>query len=133
MPHDQPPTLVVRTVLRRDSLPLSDAFSGDLTGAWTRGDDGVVGIGAALILPLRDGLAEAADIWRRVVAMAQVDDEVGVEGSGLVGFVSAAFDGPGGRVVVPARILGQRNGVAFETTIDNGIIRDVPAPSAPGE
>jgi menaquinone-specific isochorismate synthase len=133
MAHDQPPTLVVRTVLRRDSLPLSDAFCGDVTGAWTRGDDGLVGIGAALILPLRDGLAEAADIWRRIVATAQVEDEVGVDGSGLVGFVSAAFDGPGGRVVVPARILGQRNGVAFETTIGDGIIRDVSAPSAPGE
>ena len=133
MSDDQPPTLVVHTVLRRDSLSLSEALSGDVTGAWTRGDDALVGIGASLILPLRDGLAEAADIWRRIVSTASVDDEVGVEGSGLVGFVSAAFDGAGGRVVVPARVLGRRGGVAFETTIDSGIIRDVAPPSAPGE
>jgi menaquinone-specific isochorismate synthase len=133
MSADPPPTLVVRTVHGHDSLPLSDAFSGDVTGAWTHGDDGLVGLGASLILPLRDGLAEAADIWRRIVASAAVEDEVRVEGSGLVGFVSAAFDGAGGRLVVPARILGRRDGVAFETTIGDGVVRDVAGLSAPGE
>ncbi len=132
MSADPPPTLVVRTVHRHDSLPLSDALSGDVTGAWTHGADGLVGLGAALILPLRDGLDEAADLWRRIVRSAAVDDEVRVEGSGLVGFVSAAFDGEGGRLVVPARILGQRDGVTFETTVESGIVRDVAAPTAPG-
>jgi menaquinone-specific isochorismate synthase len=133
MSADPPPTLVVRTVLRDTFLPLSDALSGDVTGAWTRGEDGLVGLGAALILPLRDGLDEASDIWRRIVATAAVDDEVRVEGSGLVGFVSTAFDGAGGRLVVPARILGRRNGMAFETTIKGGIVRDVVEPTGPGE
>ena len=132
MSADPPPTLVVRTVHRHDSLPLSDALSGDVTGAWTHGADGLVGVGAALLLPLRNGLDEAADIWRRIVGSAAVDDQVRVEGSGLVGFVSAAFDGEGGRLVVPARILGQRDGVAFETTIESGIVRDVAAPTGPG-
>lgn len=132
MSADPPPTLVVRTVHRHDSLPLSDALSGDVTGAWTYGGDGLVGVGAALLLPLRNGLEEAADIWRRIVGSAAVDDQVRVEGSGLVGFVSAAFDGEGGRLVVPARILGQRDGVAFETTIESGIVRDVAAPTGPG-
>jgi menaquinone-specific isochorismate synthase len=132
MSADPPPTLVVRTVDRHDSLPLSDALSGDVTGAWTHGADGLVGVGAALILPLRDGLDEAADIWRRIVRSSAVDDEVRVEGSGLVGFVSAAFDGEGGRLVVPARILGQRDGVTFETTIESGIVREVAAPTGPG-
>jgi len=132
MSADPPPTLVVRTVHRHDSLPLSDALSGDVTGAWTHGADGLVGLGSALILPLRDGLDEAADIWRRIVRSAAVDDEVRVEGSGLVGFVSAAFDGEGGRLVVPARILGQRDGVAFETTIESGIVREAAAPTGPG-
>ncbi|HEX7397090.1 MAG TPA: isochorismate synthase [Propionibacteriaceae bacterium] len=132
MSADPPPTLVVRTVHRHDSLPLSDALSGDVTGAWTHGADGLVGLGAALILPLRDGLDEAADIWRRIVGSAAVDDQVCVEGSGLVGFVSAAFDGEGGRLVVPARILGHRDGVAFETTIESGIVREAAAPTGPG-
>ncbi len=132
MSVDAPPTLVVRTVQGRDLLPLTDALSADVTGAWTHGDDGLVGLGAALILPLRDGLEEAADIWRRIVATAAVDDEVRVEGSGLVGFVSTAFNGEGGRLVVPARILGRRDGVAFETTIGNGIVRDAAAPTGPG-
>ena len=133
MSADPPPTLVVRTVHRHDSLPLSDALAGDVTGAWTHGADGLVGLGVALILPLRDGLDEAADIWRRVVATAAVDDEVQVEGSGLVGFVSAPFDGAGGRLVVPSRILGRRGGVSFETTIGDGVVRDVGLPAAPGE
>jgi len=132
MSADPPPTLVVRTVHRHDSLPLSDALSGDVTGAWTYGGDGLVGVGAALLLPLRNGLEEAAEIWRRIVGSAAVDDQVRVEGSGLVGFVSAAFDGEGGRLVVPARILGQRDGAAFETTIESGIVRDVAAPTGPG-
>ena len=132
MSADPPPTLVVRTVHRHDSLPLSDALSGDVTGAWTHGANGLVGLGAALLLPLRNGLDEAADIWRRIVRSAAVDDEVRVEGSGLVGFVSAAFDGEGGRLVVPARILGQRDGVAFETTIESGIVREAAAPTGPG-
>jgi menaquinone-specific isochorismate synthase len=132
MSADPPPTLVVRTVHRHDSRPLSDVLSGDVTGAWTHGADGLVGLGAALLLPLRDGLDEAADIWRRIVRSAAVDDEVRVEGSGLVGFVSAAFDGEGGRLVVPARILGQRDGVAFETTIESGIVREAAAPTGPG-
>jgi menaquinone-specific isochorismate synthase len=132
MSADQPPTLVVRTVLSQDSLPLSAALSGDVTGAWTHGDDGLVGLGAALILPLRDGLDEASDIWRRIVATAAVDDKVHVGGSGLVGFVSTAFNGAGGRLVVPARILGRRDGVAFETTIASGVVRDVGCPTGPG-
>jgi menaquinone-specific isochorismate synthase len=111
---------------------LSDALSGDVTGAWTHGDDGLVGLGMALVLPLRDGLDEASDIWRRIVATAAVHDDVHVEGSGLVGFVSTAFDGAGGRLVVPARILGRRDGVAFETTIEGGNVRDVAEPTGPG-
>jgi len=111
---------------------LSDTLSGDVTGAWTHGADGLVGVGRALLLPLRNGLEEAADIWRRIVGSAAVDDQVCVEGSGLVGFVSAAFDGEGGRLVVPARILGQRDGVAFETTIESGIVREAAAPTGPG-
>lgn len=133
MSADPPPTLVVRTKRRDTLLPLSDAMSGDVTGAWTHGDDGLVGLGAALILPLQDGLLEAADIWRRIVATAAVDDQVHVEGSGLVGFVSTAFDGAGGRLVVPARILGRRDGVAFETTIEGQTVRDVAEPRGPGQ
>ncbi len=133
MSADPPPTLVVRTVHRDTLIPLSDALSGDVTGAWTHGQDGLVGLGAALILPLRDGLGEAADIWRRIVTTATVDDQVRVEGSGLVGFVSTAFDGAGGRLVVPARIVGSRDGVAFETTIESGIVRAVGEPTGPGE
>lgn len=133
MSADPPPTLVVRTVHGQNSIPLSDALSGDVTGAWTHGDSFLVGLGVTLILPLRDGLAEAADIWRRIVATAEVHDAVEVEGSGLVGFVSAAFDGAGGRLVVPARILGRRDGVDFETTIGDGVVREVAGPTAPGE
>lgn len=117
MPADLPPRLVVRTVHRHDPAPLSDALRGDVTGVWLRGDDGLVGLGEAYVLPLTDGLAEAAEAWRRVVAEAVVDDEVLVEGSGLVAFVSAAFTGSGGRLVVPARIVGRRGGVSFETSV----------------
>ena len=131
MSADLPLRFVVRTV-SRDTCSLDRALAGDVSAAWLRGDEGLVGLGVAAKLPLRDGLDEAAGLWAAISARAEVDDAVKVPGSGLIGFVSAAFTGEGGWLVIPARVVGLRNGVAFETTIDGGVERDVAEPNAPG-
>ncbi len=131
MSADTPPRLVVRTV-PRDTCSLAEALAGDVSAAWLIGDEGLVGLGVAAKLPLRDGLDEAASLWAGIAARAEVDDAVQVTGTGLIGFVSAAFTGEGGWLIVPARVVGRRDGVAFETTIEGGVVRDVAEPTGPG-
>ncbi len=123
--------LAVRTV-PRDTCSLAQALAGDVSAVWLKGDEGLVGLGVAAKLPLRNGLDEAASLWESVVARAEVDDAVHVTGTGLIGFVSAAFTGEGGWLVIPARVVGRRDGVAFETTIEGGVVRDVAEPTGPG-
>ncbi len=131
MSRELPPRMVVRTVHRDDST-LTQAMSGDVSGAWLCGAEGLVGLGVAARFPLHGGLDEAADLWAAVVARAEVEDEVHVAGSGLIAFVSSAFTGDGGWLVVPAKVVGFRDGVAFETTVDGGVVREVAEPSGPG-
>lgn len=146
MSRDLPPRVLVRTVLRVATPPqthpndgsalcdplLTEALSGDVSATWLRGDEWLVGLGVAAEYPLRSGLTEAASLWKQLTAQAEEHNSVQVPGTGLIGFVSTAFDGEGGRLVVPARVLGCRAGVRFETTIENGIVRDVAGPTSPG-
>ncbi len=131
MSADTPPRLAVRTV-PRDTCSLDQALAGDVSAAWLNGDEGLVGLGVAAKFPLRNGLDEAASLWASITVRAEVDDEVHVTGSGLIGFVSAAFTGEGGWLVIPARVVGRRDGVEFETTIEGGVVRDVAEPTGPG-
>lgn len=136
MSADLPPRVLARTVRQgRTVTPhaaTTAALSQDVSGAWLCGDDGLVGLGVTASFPLHGGLGEAATLWREIVARAEVTDEVMVAGSGLIGFVSAAFAGDGGLLVIPARVVGVRDGVAFETTIEGGVVREVAEPSGPG-
>ena len=59
MSADIAPRFVVRTELR-DTCSLAQALAGDVTAAWLNGDEGLVGVGIAAKLPLREGLDEAA-------------------------------------------------------------------------
>jgi menaquinone-specific isochorismate synthase len=91
------------------------------TLAWVRAGEGLVGWGtAARFEPAGAGrFADAARWWRSFVANADVVDEVGVPGTGLVAFVSMAFaDDPGHSVlVVPEIVVGRRDGVTWITEI----------------
>jgi menaquinone-specific isochorismate synthase len=98
--------------------------SGEDALTWVQHGDGLVGWGeAARFSPSgTDRFVDAADWWRDFTAQAQVYDEVGVPGSGLVAFVSMAFaDDPGDSVlVVPEVVVGRRNGVTWVTEISAG-------------
>ena len=98
--------------------------SGEDALTWVQHGDGLVGWGeAARFTPSgTDRFVDAADWWRDFTSQAQVSDEVGVPGSGLVAFVSMAFaDDPGDSVlVVPEVVVGRRNGVTWVTEISAG-------------
>jgi menaquinone-specific isochorismate synthase len=107
------PVDLVGTILQR--LPhSSDAL------AWVRDGEGLVGWGEAARLEVTgpDRFARARDWWRELVAHADVDDEVGTRGSGLVAFGSFAFrDDETSVLVVPEVVLGRGGGQTWLTTI----------------
>lgn len=98
--------------------------------AFLRDGDGIVGIGEALRLEYigRSRIMDAAAAWRALAAASTVDDAVRLPGSGLVAFGSFAFSSASAAtslLIVPAVIVGRRNGVSWVTRIR-------PAGSLPG-
>ncbi|MDP8977212.1 MAG: isochorismate synthase, partial [Actinomycetota bacterium] len=109
---DQPPRLV-------DHLPDGVGF------VWLHGDDGLVGWGeAARVDPgVGEGrFSRAADMLAERFAACELDDEVGVPGSGPVAFGALTFDwrSGGSALVVPRVLVGRRGGRAWRTTITAG-------------
>ncbi|MEV5069316.1 chorismate-binding protein [Microbacterium sp. LMI12-1-1.1] len=97
--------------------------------AWLRRGDGIVGIGSVGGYergPQSDpGLAPAtlatpADTWRRIAEAAEVDDPVGLPGTGLVAFGTFVFDDSSSgtsRLVVPQTVIGRHHGRSWVTRI----------------
>lgn len=89
---------------------------------WSRRGDMLVGIGAALTFTGRFSHESAVLTrwWQQVTDAAEVDDAVGVPGSGLVAFGALPFDAASGATTtftVPEVILGRRNGRSWITRI----------------
>jgi menaquinone-specific isochorismate synthase len=114
--------LVIQTVALPDpgdligQLPQPEAF------AWVRRGEGLVGWGEAarITLPAGDDRFTVAEKWlRSLLDTARIDDQVDVPGSGPVAFGSFTFDATsdGSVLVLPAAVLGRRNGQAWLTTI----------------
>lgn len=64
--------------------------------------------------------AAAAHWWRELSARAEVDDRVGLPGTGLVAFGALPFDAASahaGRLTVPRHVVGRRGGRSWVTTI----------------
>jgi menaquinone-specific isochorismate synthase len=108
--------------------------------AWVRQGAGLVGWGEAARVTLPAGADRFADgeKWlREIIDGAQVDDEVGRRGSGLVAFGSFTFDdaSDGSVLIVPRAILGRDGtGNAWLTTITpDGETPWQPAPFDPSE
>ncbi len=105
---------------------------------WIRNGSGLVGWGEAARVETSGGerFVEADERWRELVAGMDVDDEVGLPGTGPVAFTSIAFaDDPGSSVlIVPEVVIGQRAGVRWITTIGGGRreVREAPPAAAPG-
>ena len=118
----------VRTVPVDDPGPLLELLPEDGALAWVRGGDGLVGWGEAARIELGRGtpFADAARAWQALVADADVDDAVGLPGTGPVAFGSFAFDDGDGTgaaggtsvLVVPRVVVGRAGGTAWVTTVD---------------
>ncbi|MBO0819191.1 MAG: chorismate-binding protein, partial [Actinobacteria bacterium] len=136
----EPERLLVRTIQVAEPGELLSRLPQSTGLAWVRHGEGLVGWGEAARLTLSPGQDRfaAASAWLRgLLANADVDDPVGVPGSGPVAFGSFTFDpAAGGSVlVVPRAVLGRRGDRAWFTTIGDGSDPLVPAraETPPGE
>ena len=112
--------------------------------AWLRRGEGFVGAGRTVLridetagAARGDRAARLAERWRAVSEAAEVDDPLGLPGTGLVAFGALAFDDGSpapSTLVVPAVVVGRRDGVAWVTRIraEDGAFADpVPTPVGP--
>ena len=85
---------------------------------------GVGGVRAADGQWARADSPKRAAWWSDVVATLDVDDLVGVPGSGPVAFASFTFDdGPSDSfIIVPSVIVGRRDGAAWITTVGDATV-----------
>ena len=117
------PAAVARTVTTfgTDAGQLLAHVADDGALSWVRRDEGLVGRGEAARLEVSGpgALAEAAAWWAAFTDGLDVDDDLGIAGSGPVLFASIAFDPAVGTsvFVVPETVVGRRNGVGWVTTI----------------
>ena len=116
--------LSVRTTAIPDPADLLGAIPGPgAVHAWVRHGAGLVGWGEAaqVTLPAGNDRFTAAEKWlREVFDGAQVRDEVGVYGTGLIAFGSFTFDdcSDGSVMSVPRVVLGRDGtGLAWVTVI----------------
>jgi len=119
-----PDSLTVRTVPLPDSddLDLLGGLPGPGGVAWVRGGEGLAGWGEAARITLPAGVDRftAAEKWLRVLCeSADIDDQVGLAGCGLVAFGSFTFDpaSDGSVLIVPQTVLGRSGGRAWRTDI----------------
>ena len=101
-----------------------------------RRGEGLVGIGEAARLEVTGphALTEAAAWWASYTDGLDIDDDLGIPGSGPVVFASIAFDPVAGTsvFVVPQVAVGRRDGVGWITTVGDVDPRDV-SPASPPE
>ncbi len=130
-----PPPLLVRTVEIDDPGPLpalvpGALLAGDTVFAWVRDGDGVVGWGEA-VRHKPTGIDDADEWWADLTASVVVEAEIADPplGAGLLAFGSFVFDpdsAAGSTLVVPAVVVGRRDGRAWVTRIGTAV-GDLPA------
>jgi menaquinone-specific isochorismate synthase len=112
--------LTVRTIEVEDPGDLLVHLPDPTGVAWVRDGDGLVGWGQSLRItpgPGPDRMARAADELTAWWAGADVEDPLGLPGTGPVAFGSFTFDPrtDGSVLTVPAFVLGRRRGRAWLT------------------
>jgi menaquinone-specific isochorismate synthase len=121
----------VTTVRSDDAEALLNRLPTEGALSWVRRGEGLVGRGEAARLEVTGphALTEAADWWESYTDCLDVDDDLGIAGSGPVLFASIAFDPVAGTsvFVVPEVTVGRRDGVGWITTVGDVDPRDVPA------
>ncbi|MBM7503268.1 isochorismate synthase MenF [Agromyces aurantiacus] len=115
--------LRVRTVPVDETAPLVPRLDPRHPLLWMRRGEGMIGLGEVLRIETAgpDRIERAADGWRRLAAAADVDDRVGLPGSGLVAFGAITFADESAAtsvLVVPEIVLGRRDGRAWVTRIE---------------
>jgi menaquinone-specific isochorismate synthase len=132
-----PDSLAVRTVPLPDSddLDLLGSLPGPGGVAWVRGGEGLAGWGEAARITLPAGVDRftAAEKWLRALCeSADIDDQVGLAGCGLVAFGSFTFDpaSDGSVLIVPQTVLGRSGGRAWRTDIGDPATLAGTAPAA---
>jgi menaquinone-specific isochorismate synthase len=134
-----PDRLVVRTVPVADHDELLARLPHPAALAWVRRGDGLVGWGEAarVVVPTGEDRFSWAGGWlRSLFAAADIDDAVGLPGTGPVAFGSFSFDPKSADsvLIVPRAVIGRRDGQSWHTTIGDGgdppmLVQPVRAPS----
>jgi menaquinone-specific isochorismate synthase len=125
----RPPQLVVETREIEHVDDLLTYASADEPLAWLRRGDGIVGIGVVggyergphgATGPDPATLPAPADAWRHIAASAEIDDPLGLPGTGLVAFGALVFDersSASSRLIVPQAVVGRHHGRSWVTRI----------------
>jgi menaquinone-specific isochorismate synthase len=102
---------------------------------WSRRTDAIAGFGSTLELASTGSTAESVSArWRELAAAADIDDPLGLPGTGLVGFGTFVFDDRSERanlLRVPNTIVGRRGGRSWVTRIAFADTPDGPEPELP--
>jgi len=113
----------LRTRVIDEPRRLIDLLPRDQAVAWVKDDEGLIGWGELARLEVKglDTFAQAGRWWREQQAELTVTDEVGLPGTGVVLFGSAAFDKRSGAsvFVIPRVILGRSGGRTWLATPEN--------------
>src|SRR4051794_39789282 len=124
--------LVARTELLPEGVDLRTE-SGDTGLLFCREGSGLAGLGCALRIELPDGLGSAsvAELVAEALAGIQVEDSLGLPGSGPLAVGALPFDRSApGALVVPAVTFGRAvDGTAWRTTIGAGSVDSASAAS----
>jgi menaquinone-specific isochorismate synthase len=129
-----PEQLAVRTISLPDPGDLVSALPEPTAAlAWIRHGEGLAGWGetARITLPAgEDRFTAGEKSLRELFEGSEILDEVGVLGTGPVAFGSFTFDpaSEGSVLVVPATVVGRKDGRAWLTTIRSAGTRTSPAP-----
>ena len=123
------PSLTVRTQALDEIGPLVKLLDPLDPLLFIRRGQGIAGVGEAFRLEFtgEDRMRDAARAWREIVAAADVVDEVGLPGTGLVALGSFAFSRSSAAtsvLIIPAVIIGRRDGTSWITRINT----DAPVP-----
>lgn len=116
--------------------PLVDLLDDQRGMAWLQEDRGLVGIGVTRRLEGGAGTDRFERISREFAELAdasEVDDHVGVPGTGLIGLATFAFDDRSGGscLVVPELVVGRHDGTTFVTRISEDDPGSEPPPIDP--
>ncbi|RXZ72686.1 isochorismate synthase [Agromyces albus] len=120
--HAAPARLVVRTEPVDELAPLIPRADPRHPLLWMRRGEGIVGLGETLRIESSGAtrVEDAAAAWTELSALADIDDRVGLPGTGLVAFGAFAFADESEAtsvLVVPELVLGRRDGRAWVTRI----------------